>query len=97
MNDIAGTERDADIDVPDIQESREFSDKKSGRDFCNRLFSVYGDRKADLRGTLGDGYNWFHIIKCGTLYAVPVSCNVHRQGKESRQEQRWSLMKNYRN
>ena len=50
------------------------------------FFSIYGDRKADLRGSLGDGYNWIRIIKCGAIYAVPVSRFIFGQGKESRQE-----------
>ena len=70
---------------------------KSGCGVCSNLFSVYGDRKADFRGTLGNGYNWLRAIERGAIYAVPVSCFVYVQVEESRQEQRWSSMKNYRN
>ena len=44
-----------------------------GRLISGVHWDVYGDRKADLRGTLGDGYNWLRIIKCGAIYAVPIN------------------------
>ena len=68
-----GTFRDADISISVIQESDESHAQKSGCIVCGDFFSIYGNRKADLRGTLGDGYNWLRIIKCRTIYIVSFS------------------------
>jgi hypothetical protein len=70
INDVAGAVCNADIDVPGIQTSGEFYAQKSGGGVRIRFFGIYGNRKADLRGTLGDRYCCLRNPKRRAVYAV---------------------------
>ena len=64
INDTIGTRRDANLDISGVQESDESFGQKSDGGICNRFFGIYGNRKADIRGALGDGYSCFGITLC---------------------------------
>ena len=77
INDTIGTRRDANLDISGVQKSGESSDQKSDGGICTLFFGIYGNRQADIRGALGDGYSCFCIIICGAVYAVSISGYVY--------------------
>ena len=72
INDTIGTRRDANLDISGVQKSGESSDQKSDGGICNLFFGIYGNRQADIRGALGDGYSCVSRIRLFLIWSCDI-------------------------